>query len=63
MYTFHHSNFHVCTERMFMSKGSSEFVSERREELALDVFKAKGQGKCVPVPVAVFQLYARKLWL
>lgn len=46
-----------------MFKGASEFVSEWREELALDVFEAKGQGKCVPVPVAVFQLCGRNLWL
>lgn len=48
-----------------MSKGTSEFVSECREELALDVFKAKGQGKCVPIPVAGFQfcVSARILWL
>ncbi|KAK3538343.1 hypothetical protein QTP70_035225 [Hemibagrus guttatus] len=39
--------------RLFVSKGSSEFLSERREELALDVFKAKGQGKCVPVPILI----------
>lgn len=46
-----------------MFKGASEFVSEWREELALDVFEAKGQGKCMPVPVAVFQLCGRNLWL
>ncbi|TSO25139.1 Bifunctional epoxide hydrolase 2 [Bagarius yarrelli] len=35
-----------------------------REELALDVFKAKEQGKCVPVPVA-FPAFvvARRRWL